>query len=244
MNELILKAMGWPITVRFGDPLVMDRWRWLRTRLASGRVRTFDAGCGNGCFSFAAAARGNQVVAGSYDADPISKAASRARLFGLNNVEFIAIDLRELDRRAGELGLFDQIICTECIEHIEDDTKLVRDLAACLKAGGRLLLTTPEASHRALRHESLSEKEDGGHVRWGYTEERLRELFAAAGLQVQEVSYTSGWITQQLTNLMRVKQERLAWTLTYPLRAFQLVDRLSNAVIRYPWFGIGIVGQK
>ena len=244
MTDYMLRVIGWPLILRFGDPLVMDRWRWLRTRLASGPIRTFDAGCGNGCFSLAAAAQGNQVVAGSYDAGPIEKATRRARLFGLNNVEFIAIDLRELDRRAGELGLFDQIICTECIEHVQNDEKLVHDLAACLKPGGRLLLTTPEASHRPLRHEQLSEKEDGGHVRWGYTAERLTEIFSAAGLQVQEVSYTSGWISQQLTNLMRVEQERLAWALTYPLRALQTVDRLSNAAIRHPWFGIGIVGSK
>ena len=244
MNELILKIIGWQMTLRFGDPLVMDRWRWLRTRLASGAIRTFDAGCGNGCFSFAAAARGNQVVAGSFDAGPIAKAAERARLFGLDNIEFIAIDLRELDLRTGELGLFDQIICTECIEHIQDDEKLVRDLAGCLKPGGRLLLTTPEASHRPLCHEKLSEREDGGHVRWGYTAERLREIFAGAGLQVEEVSYTSGWITQQLTNLMRVERERLAWALTFPLRALQTVDRASNALIRHPWFGVGIVARK
>ena len=244
MNEMLLKAIGWSVTLRFGDPLVMDRWRWLRTRLMSGPIRTFDAGCGNGCFSFAAAALGNHVVAGSYDEGPIAKAAHRARLFGLDNIEFITIDLREFERRAKELGLFDQIICTECIEHIQSDEKLVRDLASCLKPGGRLLLTTPEASHRPLRHEKLSEKEDGGHVRWGYTAERLREICTAAGLQVLEVSYTSGWISQQLTNLMRVEQERVAWALTYPLRAFQAIDRASNSVIRYPWFGVGIVGKK
>ena len=57
-------------------------------------------------------------------------------------------------------------------------------------------------------------------------------------------SHTSGWITQKLTNLMRVKRERLAWALTYPLRVVQVVDRVSNSVIGYPWFGVGIVGIK
>ena len=83
MISFILKGIGWPVTLRFGDPLVMDRWRWLKPRLASGGVRTFDAGCGNGCFSFAAAARGGEVIAGSYDDAPIAKAVSRAQLFGL-----------------------------------------------------------------------------------------------------------------------------------------------------------------
>jgi len=244
MKYTLMKALGWKITLRFGDPLVMDRWRWLKPRLARGAIRTFDAGCGNGCFSFAAAAMGNEVVAGSYDEAPLAKARIRAEMFGMSNIRFLPIDLCELDKRSAELGLFDQIICTECIEHIHDDEKLVRDLAGILKPGGRLLLTTPEASHRSLRHEERLLSEVGGHVRWGYRAERLKEIFSGANLTVGEVRYTSGWISQQLTNLMRVRYERAAWALTYPLRFFQAADRLVNRSVKYPWFGIGVVGQK
>jgi SAM-dependent methyltransferase len=244
MKNALIKTLGWPITLRFGDPLVMDRWRWLEPRLVNGPIRTFDAGCGNGCFSFAAAANGNEVIAGSYGSETLKKARRRAEIFGMKNIRFIDIDLTELASRAKEIGQFDQIICTECIEHIQDDEKLVRDLASILKPGGRLLLTTPGASHRSLRYEERLLTEVGGHVRWGYTEDRLRELFASAGLSVEEVSYTSGWISQQLTNLMRVENERLAWALTFPLRALQAIDRTTNRFIGYPWFGIGVVGQK
>ncbi|MDB6110402.1 MAG: methyltransferase, partial [Pedosphaera sp.] len=108
----LLQLVGWKLTLRFGDPLVMDRWRWLKSRLTGGAIRTFDAGCGNGCFSFAAAALGNQVLAGSYDEQPLAKARARASLFGLNDIKFLAIDLRNLKTRAAELGTFDQIICT------------------------------------------------------------------------------------------------------------------------------------
>jgi len=244
IKTALIKSLGWPITLRFGDPLVMDRWRWLNPRLARGSLRTFDAGCGNGCFSFAAAAGGNEVVAASYDEAPLEKARMRARLFGLSKIKFLTVDLCELDKMAQELGQFDQIICTECIEHIHDDEKLVFDLARMLNPGGRLLLTTPEATHRSLRYEERLLTEIGGHVRWGYTETRLREIFSAAQLSVEEVSYTSGWVSQQLTNLMRRENERLAWALTFPLRAFQAIDRLSNKAFKYPWFGIGVVGRK
>jgi SAM-dependent methyltransferase len=244
MKQQILKLLGWRVTARFGDPLVMDRWRWLKPRLKHGALRTFDAGCGNGCFSFAAAAAGNEVLGGSYDVDPLAKARERARLFGLSNVQFEQIDLRELPNHAERLGFFDQIICTECIEHILNDDKLVKDLASLLKPSGRLLLTTPHADHLPLRHEKLTDKEDGGHVRWGYTEQRLRDLCNAAGLEVIDVDFTSGWISQQLTNLMRVKNERLAWVAIFPLRVAQLADRAVNRIFHYPWFGIGIVAVK
>jgi len=244
MKENLLKLLGWPVTLRFGDPLVMDRWRWLKPRLGRGALRTFDAGCGNGCFSFAAAAAGNEVIGGSFDLEPLKKAQARARSFGLDRVHFEQIDLRELPAHQQRLGKFDQIICTECIEHVINDEKLVKDLAAILKPGGRLLLTTPHADHRALRHEKLTDKEDGGHVRWGYSEQRLREICDAAGLKVVDVDHTSGWISQKLTNLIRVRNEKFAWLLTYPLRCAQPLDRALNRWVRYPWFGIGIVAEK
>jgi SAM-dependent methyltransferase len=244
MKNKLLKILGWPVTLRFGDPLVMDRWRWLKPRLKHGGIRTFDAGCGNGCFSFAAAAAGNDVVGGSFDRESLEKAQSRARLFGFDKVRFQQIDLRELPMHAERLGQFDQVICTECIEHVLNDERMVIDLAAILKPGGRLLLTTPHADHRALRHEKVTDKEDGGHVRWGYSEKRLREICGAAGLRVVDVDHTSGWISQKLTDLMRVKNEKLAWMLTYPLRCAQLCDRPVNRWVRYPWFGIGIVAEK
>jgi SAM-dependent methyltransferase len=238
------RLVGWPMLLRYGDPLVMDRWRWLKPRLLPGKIQTFDAGCGNGCFSFAAAANGNDVLAGSFDHDSIEKASARAKAFGISNVRFIEVDLRDLDRMVDSMPKFDQILCTECIEHILDEGKLVRDLAAMLVPGGRLLLTTPSLLHRPLRHEVLSQSEDGGHVRWGYTDERLRELCQDAGLNVLESNYTSGIISQKLTNLMRFKCEKIAWALTFPLRVFQIFDRPVNRIVRYPWFGIGIVAVK
>jgi SAM-dependent methyltransferase len=244
VSHIFERLIGWPILLRYGDPLVMDRWRWLKPRLLPGPIKTFDAGCGNGCFSFAAAARGNEVIAGSFDEASIRKASDRARNFGVHNIKFIEVDLRELGAVAEKLPKFDQIICTECVEHILDDARLLRDLASMLVPGGRLLLTTPTSNHKPLRHEALSATEDGGHVRWGYTAQRLQELCQQANMQIIETSYTSGILSQKLTNLMRVKQEKLAWGLTFPLRLLQVVDRPVNQVAGYPWFGIGIVATK
>jgi SAM-dependent methyltransferase len=244
MKDQLLKLLGWQVTTKFGDPLVMDRWRWIKSRLKHGPLRTFDAGCGNGCFSFAAAAAGNIVVGGSYDAAPLKKASYRSDLFGFKDVHFEQIDLRELSSHARRLGKFDQIICTECIEHIFEDERLVRDLAELLKPGGQLLLTTPHSDHKPLRFEELSKYEDGGHVRWGYTEDRLNEIFEKAGLDVVEVSLFSGWISQSLTSLMRGKHERIAWMITYPLRIFQIFDGPLTHILTYPWFAIGVVASK
>ena len=65
---------------------------------------------------------------------------------------------------------FDVAICTENIEHILNDFKLVRDIADCLKPGGRLLLTTPNYNYRAITSNDngpFCATETGGHVRRG-----------------------------------------------------------------------------
>ena len=51
MLDRLLGIFGWRLLLITGDPCVLDRWLWLRGRLRPGRLRTFDAGSGNGGFS-------------------------------------------------------------------------------------------------------------------------------------------------------------------------------------------------
>src|SRR5258708_26762975 len=169
MSDVLVRALGWKALVLHGDPLVYDRWKWLKQHLRPGPLSTLDAGCGNGCFTIYAAHRGNDATGISFDKTQNDAAESRARVLGITNAHFISMDLRELSKFKGDLGTFDQIICTEVIEHLLDDAGLVRNLADMLKPGGRLLLTTPFKDHRGLIKEKLSESDDGGHVRCGYT---------------------------------------------------------------------------
>jgi 2-polyprenyl-3-methyl-5-hydroxy-6-metoxy-1,4-benzoquinol methylase len=66
------------------------------------------------------------------------------------NVEFPILDVRDLDRCENLKDKFEFVLCFENIEHILDDIKLMRDMALCLKPGGRLLLTTPNYYFRAI----------------------------------------------------------------------------------------------
>jgi SAM-dependent methyltransferase len=55
------------------------------------------------------------------------------------NVEFAAHDIvdKRLDRR------FDVVVCSEVLEHVDDQALLVERLADCLLPGGLLVITTP-----------------------------------------------------------------------------------------------------
>ena len=132
----------------------------------------------------------------------------------MTGVDFRIIDLREIEAHRAELPRFDQVICLETIEHVLDDQGLVSSLAAMLEPGGRLLLSTPFAGHRPLYTEELAPEpvEDGSHVRYGYTPERLAELARRAGLEVADEGFISGVVAQKLTDLMRRLTDRIGLT--------------------------------
>jgi SAM-dependent methyltransferase len=247
MSDLLVRLIGWPATILHGDPCVLDRWLWVRRHLRAPGARTFDAGSGNGGFAMYAAKRGNDTLALSFSTDEVAAAERRASALGIERVRFRVGDLRRLDQLAGELGTFDQIICLEVVEHIRDDAKLIRDLAQLLRPGGRLLLTTPSAAHRALWSEALSQTEDGGHVRWGYSHEEMVRLFGRAGLRVVGQGYVSGAVSQRLTNVMRRAQRVslvLGWALVAPLRVLQVLDRPITWLLGWPPLCIAVVGER
>lgn len=247
MSDALVKVLGWKATVLHGDPCVYDRWRWLQRHLRPGPLRTLDAGSGSGALTMYAARLGNEAVGVSFDARNNEVARARAGLLGIRNVEFLEGDLRDLESFSHRLGTFDQVICLETIEHIRDDQKLVADLASLLRPGGRLLLTTPFKHYRPLLGDRLSDGDDGGHVRWGYTHDEMRALFERAGLTVVTEEMVSGVVSQQLTNLLRLigrRYGRLGWAMTFPLRALRPLDRPLTALLRYPHIDIAVVGVR
>jgi len=250
MPDTMLRAFGWRPLLIHGDPCVLDRWLWLRRHLRRGKVRTFDAGCGNGGFSIYAARAGNEVVAASFSPREQEDARRRAEIVGVAGIDFRTLDLREIERHRGSLGSFDQIICFETIEHVSDDEGLVRSLAAMLEPGGQLLLSTPFDGHHPLFSEERhpSAEEDGSHVRYGYSQQRLRQIAQGAGLEVADEGFISGVVSQKLTDLMRRLTARFglpaAWALVLPLRLLAIFDRPLSRLLRYPYLSVALCGVK
>jgi len=247
MSNILLKLIGYKSIILHDDSAAYDRLKWLKSRLLSGDKRTLDAGCGTGGFSLFAAKKGNDVVGIPFDENANNLAKESAQILKISNVHFRSFDLRKLDQLSSELGKFDQIICLETIEHILNDKKLIKDLSSLLKPGGRLFLTTPYKNYKHLIGDGLSKVEDGGHVRWGYTHEDMRDLFREEGLRVISGEYISGFLSQQLTNLLRILgkvNKRFAWYATFPLRLLLPLDRLVTKLLKYPNLSIGVIGEK
>jgi SAM-dependent methyltransferase len=247
MRNFLIRVLGWRATVLQGDTFVPERWRWLRSYLRSGQMRTLDAGCGRGAFTFYAAQIGNEAL-GLTDTEADARVAEgRAALLHLRGARFQVLDLRTLDQSDLPPDSFDQIICCEVIEHVRDDAKLLADLARLLKPGGRLLLTTPYKHHVKLWREKVSEVEDGGHVRFGYTHTDLADLLRPVAVDVTKTTYINGFISQQITNwyqLVSAIHPRLAWLMIVPLRLLTILDPLLTSALRYPYMTVAAVGIK
>lgn len=122
----------------------------VRLAFVAGRVplrgaRVADVGCGGGLLSEALAGGGATVTAIDLAPEVIDVARLHLHETGASLPAPLAIDYRlcSAHELAGESpAAFDAVCCMELIEHVPDPATLVGDLAALLKPGGRLFLST------------------------------------------------------------------------------------------------------
>ena len=255
-ESFLFKMFGHAALLVHGDTLVLDRWRWLKDRLPRTRnsEELFDCGCGNGALTMSAATRGYVVTGISSDEMAIDRAKERAALGLLKHVTFEVRDLRFLAEDNKFLNKFEFVLNCEVIEHLSDDRNLMQAMAQCLKPGGRLLLTTPNYHYIAITPDEegpRNEVEDehyGGHVRRGYTPGMLQELCEDAGLVVEEISYCSGIISQNLTKLLRILARgnyKLAWLVILPFRILPpYFDSIVTRIFRWRYYSICLQAYK
>lgn len=251
--SFLVKLLGFNATLIHGDPLVLDRWLWLKERIPSTRngETLIDVGCGSGAFSIGAALRGYTSLGLSWDERNQTVASERARICGAESATFEVQDVRRLGERRDLLGGFDVALCCENVEHILDDGKLIRDIAACLKPGGRLLLTTPYLRYRPITPGDMGpfpKVEDGAHVRRGYSKSMLHELCEQADLRVEEITFCSGFLSQRTNTLMRLLSRihpAVGWAGVLPLRVLPpFLDPVVTPLMRWPPFSICVEAYK
>jgi len=150
------------------------------------RPRILDVGCGVGALALYLAKQGGRVI--GIDISPQAiKIANYARQ--ANHLRSVIFKSGEL--RAGS-GDFDQVICTEVIEHIQDDAKFLQLIKSQLKTGGILLLTTPSQENWLYRWGFYRQFDQRvGHLR-RYTVKSLTQLLARHGFKIIKVKPVEG----------------------------------------------------
>jgi len=181
----------------FRDPGSVVRRAHLSRALARlNGLRTgniLDVGCGGGRHAFllarsypAAAITGIDV-----DAEALAAAERRNTVPSPDRVSFVLRDAS--DNVPGRD--YDLILCIDVMEHIFNDRRFLRNVAAALRDGGAFFLHTPALEQR--RYFGVTEDDaryaggtEFGHVHRGYGADELTDMVSEVGLTV-----TDAWST-------------------------------------------------
>ncbi|MBM4401630.1 MAG: methyltransferase domain-containing protein [Candidatus Cloacimonetes bacterium] len=231
------------------DVVYQGRMWWLMNILPSGNGRRLvDFGCGNGFAVNWAAYRGWRATGISYEQKEVTYARQMSSRLKQEETSFFIGDLRHIGQVLRNEEKFDAALCLEVIEHIRNDRKLIAEISQHLLPGGKLFLTTPNENYKHLIGDTVSEIEDGGHIRWGYTLDELNNMFRGAGLRIVQRGEIIGFVYQMITNLERLASRlvgrKLSWALTFPLRFFLPLDRVVTDIIKYPYLSLWVVAVK
>ena len=152
-----------------------------------------DLGCAQGILSYFLRRQGGTWI--STDLDLTNLKSSRA-LLGSGLVQMGERDLPFRD------GAFDQVVCLDYLEHVDDDDRVLNEVRRVLKPGGRLVLITPHAGGffllQKIRPAVGLKMEFYGHKREGYSLAGLRAKLGRAGLQAAGHTTYSRFFTELL----------------------------------------------
>lgn len=121
------------------------RFGFVASHVALRGARVADVGCGGGLLSESLAKAGAEVVAIDLAPEVIEVAKLHLHETDAASGSPLAVDYRLCSSRqlAEEMPAeFDTVCCMELIEHVPDPAALIGDLAALLKPGGSLFLST------------------------------------------------------------------------------------------------------
>jgi SAM-dependent methyltransferase len=153
-----------------------------------GSSAVLELGCGSGATGLATLAAGK---AGRYIGIELDPRAAQLARSGLSRV--LTGDVADMDLSALH-GSCDALIISEVMEHLVDPWAVLAKLVACLKPGGRVYASSPNAAHwhviagllRGRFDYATMGVMDRTHLRW-FTPATFRALFEGAGVDVQSV---------------------------------------------------------
>lgn len=208
--------------------------------LTDGRqpLDVLDVGCAQGTLALLLAERGHNVCAMDIRQQFLDYAAARHEH---GNIRFVCGNVMEVSPG----GRFELIFANQIVEHLVYPAELVGRLAAWLKPGGRLVMTTPNGDYLKnslpgfseigdpAKHAHLQFSADGDGHFFSYRPEELTGIFAAAGLPRSRVEFFE---TPWISGHMKIRYLHPA----APVRLLRSLDRLT---LRIPVLGKRLAHQ-
>ena len=166
-----------------------QRIRNVFSLLADVEGRTvLDLGCGMGTFTLEAAQRGARAI--GFDMMPTALAAAQrvGKEEKVESARFVLADVARLPVRSSGA---DVVLAADLTEHLDEGTlnRMLGESKRVLRAGGWLVLYTPEASHLFERlRDSGVMKQDPSHIGIR-TGSALADAVRKAGFTIERLTY-------------------------------------------------------
>jgi len=167
----------------------------LRKTVSSKSISTvLDIGCGVGAIDFYLARKGYKVTGIDISNKAIKVAKQSAKELNILTVNFLSSSVEDLKLK----DRFDLIICSEVLEHLQDDMKALLKMNILLKDNGGIIVSVPSVN-APLYKLGLAEKFDKrvGHLR-RYSLNQIVSLIEKAGFKIEETYKTEGVIRNSL----------------------------------------------
>lgn len=178
-----------------------------------------DAGCGYGVYSFMLAEKKLCVDSLDIEDERINAIKDRIKEYQPYS-KFITPQQGSLTQIPFRDSTFDLIICSEVIEHMEEDELAVKELSRVLVPGGHLILTTPTTSKQ-----NRKVFKSFGHVRPGYTDEDYYKFAEKNNLKVEKLIHYEFMIGSSMFVFQQMMKSNILLGLSfYPLYVLSLVD--------------------
>lgn len=178
--------------------LVIKEIEKILTDIKRNGIKILDYGCGVGTLAFYLASIGKHVT--GVDISPLSVdlCNKSARKMGMIGKVRFSVSSNFWRRLTNVHVKYDLIICSEVIEHINNDVQLMGKLSGILNKGGYIFLTTPSKNAPLFRMKvTKSFDSKVGHLR-RYDVEALKAMFRNAGMKVEKVCRVEGMLRNSL----------------------------------------------
>jgi SAM-dependent methyltransferase len=166
-------------------------------------LRCLDLGSDNGVVSLLLRRGGGEWASGDLTAEAVSSIR-----------ELVQSDVHQVtgDRLPFGDAAFDRVAVVDMLEHVPDEGAFAAELARVTRPGGTVVVNTPHLKHtalRRLRHALGQTDEAHGHLRPGYTPERLARLLAAEGFRLQSHRTYSRFFSELVDTAINAALARL-----------------------------------
>lgn len=141
---------------------------------AKAPLKILEVGCGTG---------GNLDMLSSFGDVTGVEPDEAARALSSTRSGALVVDGRLPDGLGLDLQTFDVLAAFDVLEHLDDDRGGLAAAAACLKPGGRAVLTVPAFPSLWSRHDELH------HHKRRYTRAEFKALVRSAGFEIDRLSY-------------------------------------------------------